>query len=152
MCACELYVFVCYRENHRLKSQGNSSRHGFNYFSVSVPRVLLQRLGGARNKAYYAYEVHIIPTHGGDEWTILRRYNDFYKLHKRFQKDNVAVKTLDFPPKKNFGNMVIIVIAILEGCYNKLYTFNINRMLISSSSGANAYKCICAICWLFYRM
>lgn len=79
---------------------------------MSVPRVILQRLGGARNKAYYAYEVHIIPTHGGDEWTILRRYNDFYKLHKRFQKDNVAVKTLDFPPKKNFGNMVIFVVAL----------------------------------------
>lgn len=88
---------------------------GFNYFSVSVPRVLLQRKGqsaeqssggGGGGGTYYSYEVHIIPTHGGDEWTVLRRYSDFYKLHRRLQKGNVAVKTLDFPPKKNFGNMV----------------------------------------------
>lgn len=63
---------------------------------------MLQRTG---TRKYYAYEIHIIPTHGGDEWTVLRRYNDFYKLHKKLQKDSVAVKTLDFPPKKNFGNM-----------------------------------------------
>ncbi|KAJ6638452.1 Sorting nexin-29 [Pseudolycoriella hygida] len=88
-------------ENHRLKGLNNSSRHGFNYFSVSVPRVSLQQ---TRTKRYYAYEVHIIPTHGGDEWTVLRRYSDFYKLHRKLQK-NVAIKTLDFPPKKSFGNM-----------------------------------------------
>lgn len=95
---------LLYRENHRLRGLANpsSSRYGYNYFSVSVPRVLLQR---TQRKKYYAYEVHIIPTHGGDEWTLLRRYNEFYKLHKHFQKDNVAIKTLDFPPKKKFGNM-----------------------------------------------
>ncbi|XP_037028176.1 sorting nexin-29 [Bradysia coprophila] len=88
-------------ENHRLKGLSNSSRYGFNYFSVSVPRVSLQQ---TRTKRYYAYEVHVIPTHGGDEWTVLRRYSDFHKLHRKLQK-NVAVKTLDFPPKKSFGNM-----------------------------------------------
>lgn len=35
---------------------------------------------------------------------VLRRYSDFYKLHRKLQK-NVTVKTLDFPPKKSFGNM-----------------------------------------------
>lgn len=64
-----------------------------------------------RTKRYYAYEVHVIPTHGGDEWTVLRRYSDFYKLHRKLQK-NVAVKTLDFPPKKSFGNMVSVFVVV----------------------------------------
>lgn len=102
-------------ENHRLKGLNNSSRHGFNYFSVSVPRVSLQQ---TRTKRYYAYEVHVIPTHGGDEWTVLRRYSDFYKLHRKLQK-NVAVKTLDFPPKKSFGNMV----SIIDGLFYELNFF-----------------------------
>lgn len=85
-------------ENYRLKGQNNS----MTYFTVSVPRVLVQKTGVRK---FYAYEVHIIPTHGGDEWTVLRRYSDFYRLHKKYQKDNVQVQTLDFPPKKKFGNM-----------------------------------------------
>lgn len=83
----------------------SSTRLGFSYFSVSLPRVLLQRNS---RKSYYAYEIHIIPASGCDEWTILKRYSEFFKLHKQYQ-DNVAVKTLDFPPKKNFGNMVRIL-------------------------------------------
>lgn len=111
---------LIFRENHRLKSINNSTRYGFNYFSVSVPRVFLQRKG---TRKYYAYEVHIIPTHGGDEWTVLRRYNDFYRLHKKYQKDNVAVKTLDFPPKKNFGNMVWEILSTQEYNYNNHFIY-----------------------------
>lgn len=91
------------RENYRLRGSARGPS-GLTYFSVSVPRVLMQNADGARR--YYTYQVHIIPSHGGDEWTILRRYNEFYKLHRRYQKENFAVKTLDFPPKKRFGNMV----------------------------------------------
>lgn len=89
-------------ENHRLRAITNHSSYSrLNYFSVSVPRVLLQK---TTRKKFYAYEIHIIPTHGGDEWTVLRRYSDFFRLHRKYQKDNISVKTLDFPPKKKFGN------------------------------------------------
>lgn len=37
---------------------------------------------------------------------MLKRYSDFLKLHKKYEKLNISVKTLDFPPKKKFGNMV----------------------------------------------
>lgn len=87
-------------ENHRLRGLSNSPRGGLTCFTVSVPRVHLE------SNKYYVYEIHIIPTYGGDEWTIRRRYRDFYELHQEFQKTNAGVKALDFPPKKKFGNMV----------------------------------------------
>lgn len=101
--------FTFYRENSRLKTLHHNlvlSRQSFKYFSVSIPRVLLQRSEAPKRKKFYAYEIHITPIHGGDKWMLLRRYNEFHKLHKYLQKDIVAVKTLDFPPKKSFGNMV----------------------------------------------
>lgn len=54
------------------------------------------------------YEIHITPVEpsSGVEWVTLKRYSEFYKLHKKYQKGNLTVKTLDFPPKKKFGNMV----------------------------------------------
>lgn len=101
-------------ENHRLKGISNSPRGGMTYFTVSVPRVYLQKDGGRK---FYVYEIHIIPTYGGDEWTIRRRYNEFYKLHMTFQKSNPGVKALDFPPKKNFGNMVRSGLYFGRGSY-----------------------------------
>lgn len=102
------------RENSRLKILHHNlvlSRQSFKYFSVSIPRVILQRSDAPKRKRYYAYEIHIIPIVGGEKWTLLRRYNEFHKLHKYLQKDNVAVKTLDFPPKKSFGNMVCLFVC-----------------------------------------
>lgn len=87
-------------ENHRLKGISNSPRGGLTFFTVSVPRVHLE------NNKYYVYEIQIIPTYGGDEWTVRKRYRDFYQLHQTFQKTNAGVRALDFPPKKKFGNMV----------------------------------------------
>ncbi|XP_055586318.1 sorting nexin-29 [Uranotaenia lowii] len=40
-----------------------------------------------------------------DSWSVFRRYSEFYRLHKRLQKEYSNVKTLDFPPKKKIGNM-----------------------------------------------
>lgn len=87
-------------ENHRLRGISNSPRGGLTFFTVSVPRVHLE------DNKYYSYEIQITPTYGGEEWTIRKRYRDFYNLHQTYQKSNPNVKALDFPPKKKFGNMV----------------------------------------------
>lgn len=89
-----------------------ANRQTSKYFSISIPRVILQRTMDAKGKKYFAYEIQIIflnqRTNDEKRWTILRRYSDFHRLHKYLQKDNVAIKLLDFPPKKSFGNMVKI--------------------------------------------
>lgn len=71
----------------------------------------LQRPSDAKRKQYFAYEIQISfgqeqNEDNEDQWIIMRRYSDFHRLHKYLQKDNVAIKLLDFPPKKSFGNMV----------------------------------------------
>lgn len=102
--------FVC-SENARLKSLHHNliaSRQSSRHFSISIPRVV-QRLDENSNRKYFAYEIQITPLRdNGDreKWSLLRRYSEFHRLHKYLQKDNIVIKTLDFPPKKSFGNMV----------------------------------------------
>lgn len=83
----------------RLVNMNNKSLE----FIVSIPRVVLLRSGARK---YYAYHIHVNSTNGLDEWTTLRRYSEFYKLHS-LHKENPSVKALDFPPKKALGNMDI---------------------------------------------
>lgn len=85
------------------------------HFGLSIPRVYLDR---SARKPYYVYEVRVAATASAAtasstgerrvEWTVLRRYSDFYELHRKFRQQSAAVKALDFPPKKHFGNMVSV--------------------------------------------
>lgn len=83
------------------------SRQSSKHYSVSIPRVLLQKRENT-NKKYFAYEIQIAPVDGDEsgKWSLLRRYSEFHRLHKYLQKSNAVIGTLDFPPKKSFGNMV----------------------------------------------
>lgn len=90
-----------FSENHRLRMMTNISQRSPN-FSISIPHVRLQQ-------GYYAYEIRIMPADISEGWRILRRYREFHKLHKSLQKHNIAIRTLDFPPKKKLGNMVTLL-------------------------------------------
>lgn len=85
---------------------------------MSIPRVLLQRREDS-NRKYFAYEIQITPVTGGDNerWSLLRRYSEFHRLDKYLQKSNPMIKTLDFPPKKSFGNMVSRILTASIECY-----------------------------------
>lgn len=104
-----------YSENARLRSVHHNlvmSRSSSRHFLVSIPRVLLQRREDS-NRKYFAYEIQITPVSGENEkWSLLRRYSEFHRLDKYLQKSNPMIKTLDFPPKKSFGNMVSVLIVI----------------------------------------
>lgn len=121
-----------------------ASRQTSKHFSISIPRVVLQRSADAKRKKYFAYEIQIVPlSERSDEsrWSILRRYSDFHRLHKYLQKDNVAIKLLDFPPKKSFGNMV-------SGCPRRIGSPNYFRFRcrtpISSSCAASGCRFTCS--------
>lgn len=106
-----IFIFISFRrENARLKSVHHNlviSRQSSRHFLVSIPRVALQR-SESSHKKYFAYEIQIVPVMGGEseKWSLLRRYSEFHRLDKYLQKSNPIIKTLDFPPKKSFGNMV----------------------------------------------
>ncbi|XP_050068266.1 sorting nexin-29-like [Anopheles maculipalpis] len=99
-------------ENHRLRMLTRSNRLSVAFFSFSIPKAIQRTSDSGRSRRpYHVYEIRITPsgvsgsTMGNESWCVYRRYNEFYRLHRRLQKQYPTVKTLDFPPKKKFGNM-----------------------------------------------
>uniref|UniRef100_A0A182N8E7 PX domain-containing protein n=1 Tax=Anopheles dirus TaxID=7168 RepID=A0A182N8E7_9DIPT len=108
----ESRVAVLSLENYRLRMLTRSNRLSVAFFSFSIPNVIQRAADGGRSRRpYHVYEIRVTPsgvsgsTTGNESWCVYRRYNDFYRLHRHLQKQYSTVKTLDFPPKKKFGNM-----------------------------------------------
>lgn len=96
-------------ENHRLRMLTRPNRLSLMHFQIVIPKAILRTPVSGRRRPHYCYEIRITPaaaTTGVSEcWSVFRRYSEFYRLHKRLQKEHPSVKTLDFPPKKKIGNM-----------------------------------------------
>ncbi|KXJ69160.1 hypothetical protein RP20_CCG028495 [Aedes albopictus] len=98
-------------ENHRLRMLTRSNRLSLMHFQISIPKAILRTPVSGRRREHYCYEIRISPNGtaaSGNEaecWSVFRRYSEFYRLHKRLQKEYPSVRTLDFPPKKKIGNM-----------------------------------------------
>uniref|UniRef100_A0A2M4BHG4 Putative sorting nexin-29 n=1 Tax=Anopheles marajoara TaxID=58244 RepID=A0A2M4BHG4_9DIPT len=114
-------------ENHRLRMVTSANRNSMAYFSFAIPKVIQRTSSGRSRRPFHVYEIRISPAGGGggaiatanvgqgvllensssssSSWSLYRRYNEFYRLHKRLQRDYPTAKTLDFPPKKKLGNM-----------------------------------------------
>uniref|UniRef100_A0A182Q814 Sorting nexin-29 n=1 Tax=Anopheles farauti TaxID=69004 RepID=A0A182Q814_9DIPT len=108
----ESRVAVLSLENYRLRMLTRSNRLSVAFFSFSIPKAIQRTADGGRSRRpYHVYEIRVTPsgvsgsTTGNESWCVYRRYNEFYRLHRRLQKQYPTVKTLDFPPKKKFGNM-----------------------------------------------
>ncbi|XP_062533806.1 sorting nexin-29-like [Armigeres subalbatus] len=102
-------------ENHRLRMHTRSNRLSLMHFQISIPKAVLRTPVSGRRREHYCYEIRIspngtandTPAGGGatESWSVFRRYSEFYRLHKRLQKEYSSVRSLDFPPKKKIGNM-----------------------------------------------
>ncbi|XP_065081553.1 sorting nexin-29 [Ochlerotatus camptorhynchus] len=95
-------------ENHRLRMLTRSNRLSLMHFQISIPKAILRTPVSGRRREHYCYEIRISPSangSSGESWSVFRRYSEFYRLHKRLQKEYPSVKSLDFPPKKKIGNM-----------------------------------------------
>lgn len=89
-------------ENSRLRHLLNTNKiNTAASFQVSIPRAVLQK---SKTQNYYVYEINLKTTKGSENWTVFKRYRDFYKLHKSLKKEHLQIKILDFPPKKKIGN------------------------------------------------
>lgn len=90
-------------ENSRLKNLITSKKvNTLSNFQISIPRAVLQK---STTKNFYIYEINFRSKNGSESWTIFKRYRDFHKLHKQLKKRHLQIKILDFPPKKNIGNL-----------------------------------------------
>uniref|UniRef100_A0A8C3ES25 Kinesin-like protein KIF16B n=1 Tax=Corvus moneduloides TaxID=1196302 RepID=A0A8C3ES25_CORMO len=73
---------------------------------ISIPRYVLC---GQGKDEHYEFEIKI--TVLDETWTVFRRYSRFRELHKTLKLKYPEVATLEFPPKKLFGNKDERVIA-----------------------------------------
>lgn len=72
-------------------------------FLITIPTAELKKT--KHGTSYYAYEIHITMRQNLEHWSLLRRYRDFHKLHKSLLHTHPTVSSVEFPPKKHFGNM-----------------------------------------------
>uniref|UniRef100_A0A8C0PF58 PX domain-containing protein n=1 Tax=Canis lupus familiaris TaxID=9615 RepID=A0A8C0PF58_CANLF len=73
---------------------------------ISIPRYVLC---GQGKDEHFEFEVKI--TVLDETWTVFRRYSRFREMHKTLKLKYAELATLEFPPKKLFGNKDERVIA-----------------------------------------
>ncbi|XP_075153851.1 uncharacterized protein LOC142227283 [Haematobia irritans] len=74
-------------------------------FLITIPNVKLNKSKHGPSSGFHLYEIHITMKQNLEHWSLWRRYSDFNKLHKSLLKTHPWVSTVEFPPKKRFGNM-----------------------------------------------
>ncbi|XP_066465590.1 kinesin-like protein KIF16B isoform X2 [Tiliqua scincoides] len=77
-----------------------------NPVKISIPRYVLC---GQGKDEHYEYEIKI--TVLDETWTVFRRYSRFREMHQTLKLKYPELATLEFPPKKLFGNKDERVIA-----------------------------------------
>lgn len=73
-------------------------------FLITIPHTKLHKSKHTTG-SFHLYEIHITMRQNLEHWAIWRRYSDFNKLHKSLLKTHPSVCSVEFPPKKRFGNM-----------------------------------------------
>uniref|UniRef100_A0A8C3UZ46 Kinesin-like protein KIF16B n=1 Tax=Catharus ustulatus TaxID=91951 RepID=A0A8C3UZ46_CATUS len=102
---------------------------------ISIPRYVLC---GQGKDEHYEFEIKI--TVLDETWTVFRRYSRFRELHKSLKLKYPEVATLEFPPKKLFGNKDERVIAERRCHLEKYLRSFFSAMLKSPSSPLNIDK------------
>ncbi|XP_074845480.1 kinesin-like protein KIF16B isoform X4 [Carettochelys insculpta] len=95
---------------------------------ISIPRYVLC---GQGKDEHYEFEIKI--TVVDETWTVFRRYSRFREMHKTLKLKYPELATLEFPPKKLFGNKDERVIAERRSHLEK-YLRNFFCMMLKSPS------------------
>ncbi|NWX82989.1 KI16B protein, partial [Nothoprocta pentlandii] len=96
---------------------------------ISIPRYVLC---GQGKDEHYEFEIKI--TVLDETWTVFRRYSRFREMHKTLKLKYPELATLEFPPKKLFGNKDERVIAERRSHLEKYLRSFFSAMLSSPSS------------------
>ncbi|XP_004697876.1 kinesin-like protein KIF16B isoform X2 [Echinops telfairi] len=95
---------------------------------VSIPRYVLC---GQGKDEHFEFEVKIAVL--GETWTIFRRYSRFREMHKTLKLKYAELATLEFPPKKLFGNKDERFIAERRSHLEK-YLRDLFRVMLQSAT------------------
>uniref|UniRef100_A0A8D0EG50 Kinesin family member 16B n=1 Tax=Strix occidentalis caurina TaxID=311401 RepID=A0A8D0EG50_STROC len=102
---------------------------------ISIPRYVLC---GQGKDEHYEFEIKI--TVLDETWTVFRRYSRFREMHKTLKLKYPELATLEFPPKKLFGNKDERVIAERRSHLEKYLRNFFSAMLKSPSSPLHVDK------------
>uniref|UniRef100_A0A8C3NVQ7 Kinesin-like protein KIF16B n=1 Tax=Cyanoderma ruficeps TaxID=181631 RepID=A0A8C3NVQ7_9PASS len=126
---------VCARKRMVCRSLGANPDDLKDPIKISIPRYVLC---GQGKDEHYEFEIKI--TVLDETWTVFRRYSRFRELHKTLKLKYPEVATLEFPPKKLFGNKDERVIAERRCHLEKYLRSFFSAMLKSPSSPLNIDK------------
>ncbi|NXA40151.1 KI16B protein, partial [Eudromia elegans] len=102
---------------------------------ISIPRYVLC---GQGKDEHYEFEIKI--TVLDETWTVFRRYSRFREMHKTLKLKYPELATLEFPPKKLFGNKDERVIAERRSHLETYLRSFFSAMLNSPSSPLHLEK------------
>ncbi|NXI46914.1 KI16B protein, partial [Galbula dea] len=102
---------------------------------INIPRYVLC---GQGKDEHYEFEIKI--TVLDETWTVFRRYSRFREMHKTLKLKYPELATLEFPPKKLFGNKDERVIAERRSHLEKYLRSFFSAMLSSPSSPLHIEK------------
>ncbi|KAM8774905.1 kinesin-like protein KIF16B isoform 3-T3 [Rhynchonycteris naso] len=102
---------------------------------ISIPRYVLC---GQGKDEHFEFEVKI--TVLDETWTVFRRYSRFREMHKTLKLKYAELATLEFPPKKLFGNKDERVIAERRSHLEKYLRGFFGVMLQSATSPLHLHK------------
>ncbi|XP_069787886.1 kinesin-like protein KIF16B isoform X3 [Narcine bancroftii] len=102
---------------------------------ISIPRYVLR---GQGKDEHYEFEVKI--TILDETWTVFRRYSRFRELHRIMKMKYPEIGSLEFPPKKIFGNRDERVIAKRQFLLERYLKNFLTLILNSPTSPLNLYK------------
>uniref|UniRef100_A0A7N5JMU7 Kinesin-like protein KIF16B n=1 Tax=Ailuropoda melanoleuca TaxID=9646 RepID=A0A7N5JMU7_AILME len=102
---------------------------------ISIPRYVLC---GQGKDEHFEFEVKI--TVLDETWTVFRRYSRFREMHKTLKLKYAELSTLEFPPKKLFGNKDERVIAERRSHLEKYLRDFFSVMLQSATSPLHISK------------
>lgn len=102
---------------------------------ISIPRYVLC---GQGKDEHFEFEVKI--TVLDETWTVFRRYSRFREMHKTLKLKYAELATLEFPPKKLFGNKDERVIAERRSHLEKYLRDFFSVMLQSATSPLHIHK------------
>ncbi|NXA52035.1 KI16B protein, partial [Nothocercus julius] len=121
---------------------------------ISIPRYVLC---GQGKDEHYEFEIKI--TVLDETWTVFRRYSRFREMHKTLKLKYPELATLEFPPKKLFGNKDERVIAERRSHLEKYLRSFFSAMLSSPASPLHLDKVgltlskhtVCEFCSFFRK-
>uniref|UniRef100_A0A8C9WES9 Kinesin-like protein KIF16B n=1 Tax=Scleropages formosus TaxID=113540 RepID=A0A8C9WES9_SCLFO len=94
---------------------------------ISIPRYVLR---GQGKDEHYEFEVKI--TVLDETWAVFRRYSRFREMHRTLRLKYPELASLEFPPKKLFGNRDERVVAERRGHLEK-YLKNLFQVMLDSA-------------------